>query len=205
MKSSFGWLWTVWVTSLGDWSQSIAWHLTPAVVKHRSASSIINFYPRANAKRTYFSFCLLLPFQLSGTAGVKNESAALKKGCATVSFLKLTALCCPQSWEGLSLVPPVAILTKEDTLPPPKATVILKWQVETGLRVARGNSFTPKTVKYYGTRNSSRVYSFKKKKEKKNGKMDFSVWALIKRVIFNVREPATSQDDKAMPRLVNFF
>lgn len=45
----------------------------------------------------------------------------------------------------------------------------------------------------------------KKKKEKKNGKMDFSVWALIKRVIFNVREPATSQDDKAMPRLVNFF
>ena len=91
MKSRFGRLWTVWVTSLGDWSQSIAWHLTQAVVKHRSASSIINFHPRANAKRTYFSFCLLLPFQLSGTAGVKNESAALKKGCAMVSFLKLTS------------------------------------------------------------------------------------------------------------------
>ena len=104
----------------------------------------------------------------------------------------------------MSLVPPVAILTKEDIPPPPKATVILKWQVETGLQVARGNSFTPKTVNYYGTQNSLRVYSFKKKK-KKNGEMDFSVWALIKRVIFNVREPATSQDGKEMPRLVNFL
>ena len=35
--------------------------------------------------------------------------------------------------------------------------------------------------------------------------MDFSVWALIKRVIFNVREPATSQDGKEMSRLVNFL
>lgn len=35
--------------------------------------------------------------------------------------------------------------------------------------------------------------------------MDFSVWALIQGVIFNVREPETSQDDKAMTRLVNFL
>ena len=73
----------------------------------------------------------------------------------------------------MSLVPPVAILTKEDILPPPKATVILKWQVETGLQVARGNSFTPKTVNYYGTRNSLRVYSFKKKKKRKMEKWIF--------------------------------
>ena len=73
----------------------------------------------------------------------------------------------------MSLVPPVAILTKEDILPPPKATVILKWQVETGLQVARGNSFTPKTVNYYGTQNNLRVYSFKKKKRKEKWRNGF--------------------------------
>jgi hypothetical protein len=62
-----------------------------------SASSIINFYLRANAKRTYFGFYLLLPFQLSGTAGVKNERHHLKERLATVSFLKLTVLCSPKS------------------------------------------------------------------------------------------------------------
>lgn len=35
--------------------------------------------------------------------------------------------------------------------------------------------------------------------------MDFSVWALIKRAFSPMREPATSQDDKAMTRLVNFL
>ena len=79
IKSSSGKLWTVWVTSLADWSQSIAWHLTLSVCKHRPASSIMNFYLRANAKRTYFSFWLLLPFQLSGAAGVRNERRHLYK------------------------------------------------------------------------------------------------------------------------------
>lgn len=36
-------------------------------------------------------------------------------------------------------MPPIAILTKEDILPHPKATVILKWRVETYLQVASGN------------------------------------------------------------------
>lgn len=79
IKASFGALWTLSVISLGDWSQSTAWHLTLTVFKHWPASSIINFYLRANATRTYFRFCLLLPFQLSGTAGVKNERHHLKE------------------------------------------------------------------------------------------------------------------------------
>ena len=63
-------------------------------------------------------------------------------------------------------MPPVAILTKEDILPHPKATVILKWQVETFRKWQVGMVFTPMTVNHCETGNSSETIHRNKNKNK---------------------------------------